>query len=97
MYDRTMIQSEDTRPTTPRTRALPMRRQVVLRVWGFTAADVVCATTNAKQWYFASSWEIVEVIPSTGTPCPIPPRDPIALNQNALYDAAWAAYPAEHS
>jgi hypothetical protein len=71
--------------------------QVVLRVWGFSAADVERAKTNAQQWYFAHSWDVVEIIPSTGTPCPIPLRDPIALNQNALYDAALAAYPAERT
>jgi hypothetical protein len=71
--------------------------RVILRVWGFSAADVERARTNAQQWYFAHSWDVVEIIPSTGTPCPIPPRDPTALNQNALYDAAWAAYPAERT
>ena len=65
---------------------------VVLRIWGCTEDDLKRAETNARQYYFAQSWEIVEVIPSTGVPCPIPSRDPIAVNQNALYDAAWAAY-----
>lgn len=68
--------------------------RVALRLWGCTQEDVKRAEANARQYYFARSWNIVEVIPSTGVPCPIPIRDPIALNQNALYDAAWAAYPA---
>ena len=65
---------------------------VVLRTWGCTEEDLERAEANARQYYFAQSWEIVEVIPSTGIPCPIPRRDVIALNQNAVYDAAWAAY-----
>lgn len=64
---------------------------VALRVWGCTKDDLTRAEANARH-YYAQSWDIVEVIPSTGTPCPIPTRDPIALNQNAMYDAAWAAY-----
>ncbi|MGH3626188.1 MAG: hypothetical protein ACRDRL_01905 [Sciscionella sp.] len=66
---------------------------VALRVWGCTEDDIKRAEANARHYQFAHSWHIVEIIPSTGAPCPIPKRDPIALNQNALYDAAWAAYP----
>ena len=71
--------------------------QVILRLWGCTDADVERAEANALQWHFNGRWEIVEVLPSTGTPCPIPIRDPIALHQNAMYDAAWAVYPVARS
>ncbi|MBS2962941.1 hypothetical protein KGA66_07795 [Actinocrinis puniceicyclus] len=67
--------------------------RVILRVWGCTAEDLQRAEANARQYYFSHSWTIVEVVASTGIPCPIPIRDPIALTQNAIYDAAWAAYP----
>jgi hypothetical protein len=68
--------------------------RVVLRLWGCTQDDITRAETNARQYHFARLWNVVKVLPSTGTPCPIPWRDPSALKQNALYDAAWAAYPA---
>jgi hypothetical protein len=68
--------------------------RVILRLWGCTKADIGRAEANARQYHFAHSWTVVRVLPSSGTPCPIPSRDPIALTQNALYDAAWAAYPA---
>lgn len=73
---------------------IPDPIRVTLRLWGCTQEDLKRAEANARQYYVARSWNIVEVIPSTGVPCPIPIRDPVALNQNALYDAAWAAYPA---
>ena len=68
--------------------------RVILRLWGCTKDDITRAESNARHHYFAHAWTIVQVVPSSGTPCPIPSHDPIALNQNALYDAAWAAYPA---
>ena len=77
-----------------RTAALGSVR-VTLRLWGCTKDDIKRAEANARQDSFARLWTIVEVLPSSGTPCPIPRRDPIALNQNALYDAAWAAYLAD--
>jgi hypothetical protein len=80
---------------TPRSVRLFRPTRVVLRVWGCTDADIKRAEDNARHSFFSQKWEVVEVIPSTGAPCPIPPRDPIALNQDAVYDAAWAAYPAE--
>jgi hypothetical protein len=76
----------------PRAAALGSVR-VTLRLWGCTEDDIKRAEANARQDCFARSWTIVEVLPSSGTPCPR--RDPIALNQNALYDAAWAAYLAD--
>ncbi len=80
---------------SPTTDVLRSRR-VRLRIWGCTAADLQHAEANATHYQYANGlgWTVVEVIPSTGTPCPIPMRDPTALTQNALYDAAWAAYPA---
>lgn len=71
-------------------------RRIKLQIWGCTAADLERAQYNATHYQHANAldWAIIEVIPSTGTPCPIPTHDPIALTQNALYDAAWAAYPA---
>jgi hypothetical protein len=71
-------------------------RRVKLRIWGYTKADLERAEANATHYRYAYAldWTVVEVIPSTGTPCPIPMCDPVALKQNALYDAAWAAYPA---
>ncbi|WP_326853179.1 hypothetical protein [Actinocrinis sp.] len=79
-------------PTSASLDALAKPTRVVLRLWGCTDADVELAEENARHWRFSSTWDIVEVIPSTGTPCPIPRNDPIALKQNAEYDAAWAAY-----
>jgi hypothetical protein len=79
-------------PAETTSTALAMR--VILRLWGCTPDDLWRAEENARNYQYSNSWAIVEVIPSTGTPCPIPMRDPIALNQNAIYDAAWAAYPA---
>jgi hypothetical protein len=67
----------------------------ILRVWGCTDTDVRCAEVSAQQAYLSSRWEFVEVIPSLGVPCPIPPHDPIALGQITTYDMVWAAYPAE--
>ncbi len=81
------------RSNTMRQTGKPTR--VVLRLWGCTDADVERAEADARHWRFSSRWEVVEVIPSSGTPCPIPSHDPIALKQNAEYDAAWAAYRAE--
>lgn len=77
------------------TEALRSRR-IRLRIWGCTKDDLERAEYNATHYQHANAldWAIVEVIPSTGTPCPIPIRDPTALTQNAIYDAAWAAYPA---
>ncbi len=74
-------------------------RRIKLRIWGYTKEDLERAQANAThyQYAYALAWDVVEVIPSTGTPCPIPIRDPTALKQNALYDAAWAAYPAGRS
>ena len=71
-------------------------RRVKLRIWGCTETDLERAQYNATHYQYANAlgWTIVEVIPSTGTPCPIPAHDPTALSQNALYDAAWAAYSA---
>lgn len=82
---------------SPTIEALRSRR-VMLRIWGCTAADLRRAEDNATHHQHANAlgWTIVEIIPSTGTPCPIPIRDPTALTQNAIYDAAWAAYPAIH-
>jgi hypothetical protein len=82
-------------PTTARPDALGKPTRVILRLWGCTDADVERAEHDARHWQFSGTWEIVEVIPSSGAPCPIPSRDPIALTQNAVYDAAWAAYRAE--
>jgi hypothetical protein len=75
--------------------ASPGSVHVILRLWGCTENDIKRAESNARH-YFACSWEIVEFLPSSGTPCPIPIHDPVALKQNAMYDAAWAAYPADH-
>ena len=82
------------RPTTAPVPPALVRTPVVLRLWGCTDADVRRAEENARRSQHSHNWAIAEVIPSTGTPCPSPRRDPIALSQNALYDAAWAAYPA---
>jgi hypothetical protein len=82
----------DTTSDVAASRALVKSTHVILRLWGCTDADIARAEENARCWHFSGRWEVVEVIPSIGTPCPIPPRDPIALSQNAMYDAAWAAY-----
>lgn len=66
--------------------------RVILGLWGCTDADIKRAEADARHWDFSRKWEIVEVIPSTGIPCPIPPHDPTALHQHTMYDAAWAAY-----
>jgi len=71
--------------------------RVVLRLCGCTDADIERAKTNALHWHFSGRWEIVEIIPSQGIPCPIPLQDPIALHQHAMYDAAWAVYPVARS
>ena len=68
-------------------------RRVVLRVWGFAAADVRGAETNARRSPHAREWHITEVVRSSGPPCPIPLRDSSALEQSAEYDGAWAVYP----
>jgi hypothetical protein len=87
------MQTNDRQRHLPTTETVLVRSvRVVLLLWGFTDADVQEAETNARQRHFSSGWEIVDVIPRTGTPCPIPRHDPIALDQNAMYDAAWAAY-----
>lgn len=87
------MQTNGRKPHPPTTEiALSRSVRVVLRLWGCTDADIEHAEENARHWVFSSTWDIVEVIPSTGTPCPIPRNDPIALKQDAVYDAAWAAY-----
>lgn len=70
----------------------PLMR-VVLRLWGETAADVQDAERAALRSLSAGLWDIRDVIPSKGAPCPIPPRDVLAVGQGADYGHAWAAYP----
>jgi hypothetical protein len=65
---------------------------VILRLWGCTTNDTKDAEAAAKQWCARYAWDIVELIRSTGTPCPIPPHDSIALNQDTDYNAVWALY-----
>jgi hypothetical protein len=72
----------------------PPAQPVILRVWGCTPTDATSAENTARDWPHGALWDIVEVIPSYGMPCPIPPRDPLVLQQGADYDRAWAAYPA---
>lgn len=69
------------------------RTQVRLRVWGATTADAQNAEASARQSRRARSWTIVEVIESSGPPCPIPSRDPLAIEQATGYDGVWAVYP----
>lgn len=66
--------------------------RVRLRVWGFTRDDAAHAELIARRMPGAAFWDVVEVIPSSGGACPIPSGDPIALNQGADYDRAWAVY-----
>ena len=70
-----------------------MLRRVVLRVWGFAAADVRDAETAARRSPHAREWHITEVVRSSGPPCPIPSHDACALEQSAEYDGVWAVYP----
>lgn len=73
----------------------PLRQtRVHLRVWGFMKADAVQAELAARQVPGSKWWEVVEVIPSSEAVCPIPPHDPVAINQGTDYDWAWAVYPA---
>lgn len=68
-------------------------RRVVLRVWGYAAADVRGAETAARRSPHARDWHITEVVRSSGPPCPIPLHDSAALEQSAEYDGVWAVYP----
>jgi hypothetical protein len=67
---------------------------ITLRVWSAAAADAQAIEASARAVLMPRQWEIVEVISTTGTPCPIPARDPHALDQCTGYDMAWAVYPA---
>lgn len=85
--------------TYDRMRSLPQSRvsmstHVILRLWGFAVADTKEAEAAARHWCARYGWDVVELIRSTGTPCPIPPRDSIALSQDTDYNAVWAIYPA---
>lgn len=68
------------------------RTRVVLRLWGFTRADVARAEQAARELPRTAFWEFAEVIPTAGGVCPIPSGDPIAVDQAADYDWAWAVY-----
>ena len=66
--------------------------RVVLRLWGFTGADVVLAEQSARRAVCGSGWVVADVLSSSEAVCPIPSYDPIALKQGADYDRAWAVY-----
>jgi hypothetical protein len=74
---------------------LTRQTRVVLRVWGSTMDDAQLAETQARQSPHAWAWQVVEVIPSSGPPCPIPSRDSKAIEQGVGYDAVWAVYPTD--
>lgn len=71
----------------------PPRRRVLLRVWGVSQQDVQQAEASAMHSDKAHGWEIVQVEPSRGLPCPIPRRDPAAIASGIFYHRAWAVYP----
>lgn len=85
----TLVGAAPLPPTAPTIRA----RAVILRLWGFTRADLADAERDAQQAPGAERWDVSEIVPSSGGQCPIPLRDRLALAQGAYYDYAWAAYP----
>lgn len=79
-------------PPRPAGEMRPLR--VVLHVWGLTQADAATTAAEAHGSERARLWEIVDMVVSTGEPCPIRPGDLRAVGYHAVYGRAWAAYPA---
>ena len=88
----TVIGGVECPASSSESRNIRRLRRVVLRVWGFAAADVRSVETDARRSPHAREWHITEVVRSSGPPCPIPLRGSSALEQSAEYDGAWAVY-----
>jgi hypothetical protein len=65
---------------------------VVLRLWGFGAADLEWARLMSGTSLSARHWNVVETVRQLGSPCAIRSNDGRALDQGVGYDWAWAAY-----
>lgn len=66
--------------------------KVRLRVWGFTAADVLHAIDAAGAGPGRAAWEF-DVERLDGAVCPLDVRDPKVLAADAGYHWAYCAYP----
>lgn len=68
--------------------------EVLLRVWGPTAAHAERAEQLARESEAATEWSVVDVVVSVAPRCTIRRRDPDALASGAANYKAWAFYPA---
>lgn len=69
-------------------------QKVRLLIWGSTRADLQGAERAARAAMLGAGREVVDVVPAVGDSCPIPRRDPAALDGGRTHGQAWAAYPA---